>query len=267
MVSDISNYIMKDFLSLYFLVLILLISIPIIIYTKGYIKEYQEKYSTKYFWLMMMTFIFAMVGVVLSGNSICFLFFWELMSVASFLLVIYDYTNKENVKSGVLYFIMTHISGLFLIVMFGMLYKFTGEMDFKGIMDKAYLLTNPEKLTILILGLIGFGTKAGLMPLHAWLPKAHPAAPSNISALMSGVMLKIALYGFIRVSFVFINKVPLGFGLAVMLIGALSALYSIINGLFQEDIKKLLAYSSAENIGMIFSTLGLAMIFNCYNVE
>jgi hydrogenase-4 component B len=129
------------------------------------------------------------------------------------------------------------------------------------------MLNSHSKTLILIFALLGFGAKAGLVPLHAWLPKAHPSAPSNISALMSGVMLKIALYGFIRVAFVFIKGVPLSIGILILIIGGISAVYSILNGLFQDDIKKLLAYSSAENIGIIFSTLGLAMIFNYYKLN
>lgn len=264
MFYNIWNYIMKDYLSLYFVFLIILIIIPVFIYSIGYIKEYEKNYSTKYLWLMMIVFVISMLGVVIAGNSICFIVFWEIMSASSFLLVIYDYKDKGNLKSGIMYFIMTHISGLFIMIMFAFLFKFTGSMNFETIVKHSSMLKDYQKSIIIIFAILGFGAKAGLVPLHAWLPKAHPSAPSNISALMSGVMLKVALYGFIRVSFIFMNVIPLAFGIAIMLIGAISAIYSILNGVFQEDIKKLLAYSSAENIGIIFSTLGLSMISNYY---
>jgi hydrogenase-4 component B len=267
MLSDSWSYIMKDHLTLYFVLLILLIVVPVFIYSLGYIKEYKKSYSIKYLWFMMIFFVFAMLGVVISNNSLSFIVFWELMSASSFLMVIYDYKEKENLRSGIMYFIMTHISGLFIMLMFAMLYKFTGSMNFKDIMQLAPMLSITKKSIIIILAILGFGAKAGLVPLHAWLPKAHPAAPSNISSLMSGVMLKVALYGFIRVTFIFIRGIPLAFGISIMLIGAISAALSIFNALFQEDIKKLLAYSSAENIGVIFSTLGLSMILNYYGLK
>lgn len=267
MFFNIWNNVTKDYLSLYFVFLISIITIPIFIYSKGYMKEYKKNYSINYFVVIMLLFVFSMVGVVLSSNSIAFIVFWELMSASSFLLVIYEYKVKENLKSGMIYFIMTHISGLFIMGMFGMLYKYTGTMNFSVIAEKAPLINTSKTYIVLILALLGFGAKAGLVPLHAWLPKAHPSAPSNISSLMSGVMLKIALYGFIRVAFIFVKTAPLGFGIGVMVIGALSAIFAAINGLFQEDIKKLLAYSSAENIGIIFSTLGLSMIFNFYGLN
>lgn len=267
MFSGLSTYFMKDFLSLYFAFIIVLISIPMIIYSLGYVKEYKQKYSITYFWIMMMVFIFSMLGVILSGNCIVFMVFWEIMSVSSFFLVIYDYYEKINIQNGIIYFIMTHISGLLLMFMFALIGKYSGSMYFSGIISYSKMFTTNQKSIIIILAVLGFGAKAGLIPLHAWLPKAHPSAPSNISALMSGVMLKIALYGFIRVAFMFMKDIPVPCEVAVMLIGALTAIFSIINALYQNDIKKLLAYSSAENIGIIFSTLGISMIFNSFGLK
>lgn len=267
MFTGILSYVMKDYLTLFFVFLIILIVIPIFIYSIGYINEYRGKYSVKYFWIILTLFVLSMLGVVLSNNSPSFIVFWELMSVSSFFLVIYEYKNKENLKTGIMYFIMTHISGLILMIMFALFYKYTGSMDFTYIIKHSYILTYSQKSIIIILAILGFGTKAGLVPLHVWLPKAHPVAPSNISALMSGIMLKIALYGFFRVTLMFINVIPIPYGILIMIIGAVTAIYCILNALFQNDIKKLLAYSSAENIGIIFSTLGLTMIFNAYGLH
>ena len=264
--SNILSFLMKDELTIFFSVLIVLILLPVFIYSKGYVGEYKTHYSTKYFWTLMVLFAASMLGVVLSSNSISFLVFWELMSLFSFFLIIYEYRNKRNIKIGIMYFVMTHISGLLLICMFILLQKYTGSIDFHVLAISALKLTYSQKSVIILLALLGFGAKAGLLPVHAWLPKAHPAAPSNISALMSGVMLKIALYGFIRVAFQFLDGVSPVYAGLVMLFGVITAVYSVINALLQDDIKKLLAYSSAENIGIIFCTLGLSMMFNSYKL-
>ncbi|MDP4087846.1 MAG: proton-conducting transporter membrane subunit [Bacillota bacterium] len=266
MYSSISAFLSRDWLTIYFSVLILLILVPVFIYSKGYIDEYKTHYSTWYFWTLMILFCASMLGVVAAGDSISFLVFWELMSLFSFFLIIYEYRSRENIKIGIMYFIMTHISGLLLICMFILLRKYTGSTDFQEIAAAASKLTGAERSVILLLAMLGFGAKAGLLPVHAWLPKAHPSAPSNISALMSGVMLKIALYGFIRTAFQFLNGVSPFYAGLIMLTGVVTAVYSVINALLQKDIKKLLAYSSAENIGIIFCTLGLALLFNSYKL-
>ncbi|MFA9398990.1 MAG: proton-conducting transporter membrane subunit [Clostridiaceae bacterium] len=229
--------------------------------------EYKKHYSIKYMLSLFILFVASMIGVVLADNSINFLVFWEIMSISSFFLVIYEYLNKENLKSGIFYFIMTHISGLFLMVMFAFLYKYTGSFNFNEILKYSADFSPKQKYIIFILALLGFGAKMGIVPLHAWLPKAHPAAPSNVSALMSGVMLKVALYGFIRVTFVFLRITPLSCGIIVVIIGTITAIFSILNALLQNNIKKLLAYSSAENIGLIFAALGISMIAIYYNLN
>ena len=257
----------KDWLSIYFVLIIILIFIPVAIYTKGYIMEYKKHYSVKYMLFLIILFVASMIGVVLADNGIEFLVFWEIMSISSFFLVIYEYMNKENLKAGIFYFVMTHISGLFLMIMFAFLYKYTGSFDFNEIIKFSVNFSSKQKYIIFILALFGFGAKMGIVPLHAWLPKAHPTAPSNVSALMSGVMLKVALYGFIRVIFVFLTSTPLICGVIVLVIGTITAIFSILNALLQNNIKKLLAYSSAENIGLIFAALGISMIVINYNLK
>ncbi|HEY5575961.1 MAG TPA: proton-conducting transporter membrane subunit [Clostridiaceae bacterium] len=258
---------MHDFLSIFFIGLIIVTTVPNIIYSIGYTEEYRKDYSLKYLWAMMALFVLSMAGVVLSDNSINFMIFWELMSVSSFFLVIFEHKKSETIKSGIMYFIMTHISGLLVMIMFILIAKFTGTYDFNALTGGAGNITGPQQLAILIMALAGFGSKAGLAPLHAWLPKAHPAATSNVSAMMSGIMLKIAIYGFIRVAFIFAKDVSVYFGAFVMLIGTITAIYAVINSLAQNDIKKLLAYSSAENMGMIFAVLGLALILRSLGLE
>lgn len=257
----------KDWLSIYFVLIIILIFIPVAIYSRGYIMEYKKHYSIKYMLTLIILFVVSMIGVVLANNSIEFLVFWEIMSITSFFLVIYEYINKESLKSGIFYFVMTHISGLFLMIMFAFLYKYTGSFDFNEILKFSVNFSSKQKYIIFILALLGFGAKMGIVPLHAWLPKAHPAAPSNVSALMSGVMLKVALYGFIRVIFIFLTNIPVICGVIILIIGTVTAIFSILNALLQNNIKKLLAYSSAENIGLIFAVLGISMIAINYNLN
>ncbi len=253
---------MIDELSLFFLILIVAVIIPIGIYSIGYLKEYSEKYSVRYIYFMTFIFIISMIGVILSRTSIAFMFFWELMSASSFFLVIIEYDKQKTIKAGIMYFIMTHISGLLLMLMFGFIFKYTGTFVFSQITNLHQALDEKQMAVIFILALAGFGAKSGLVPLHPWLPKAHPAAPSNISAMMSGVMLKIGVYGFLRIFMLFPGKLPMAVYAIVMLTGAITAIFSILNALVQDDIKRLLAYSSSENIGIIFGTIGLSMFFH-----
>ena len=155
MFSHIGDFVMRDKLSLYFVFLIILIVIPVFIYSTGYIKEYEKKYNTSYLWLMMIIFVLAMLGVVISSNSISFVVFWELMSASSFLLVIYDYREKENIKAGIMYFIMTHLSGLLIMIMFAFIYKFTGSMDFVSIIKTWRNIKQFQVSLIIIFALLG----------------------------------------------------------------------------------------------------------------
>ncbi len=201
-------------------------------------------------------FILAMLLVVLAGNMVVFLIFWEIMSLSSLLLVLHDYSSEENKKAGFFYFVMTNLSTAFLFLGFISLFRLTGSAELGQLGP-----VEPGALTLPFLCLLtGFGIKAGLVPFHKWLPYAHPAAPSGVSALMSGVMLKVAVYGFLR----FLLAVPspeLWWGVLVLTGGSLSALFGVIYALKESDIKRLLAYSSIENIGIIFIGIGLYVIF------
>jgi len=260
------NGIMRDPISIFFAIVIFIVFVPIFIYSKGYTSEYIGKYSIKYNFILTVLFVISMLCVVFAGDSITFLVFWEVMSAISFFIVIYEHNNKENIKSGIMYFIMTHISGLFLMVMFAFIYKYTGSTSFQEIYKLSHSFNESQKYIIFILALCGFGAKAGIVPLHGWLPKAHPSAPSNGSALMSGLMLKVALYGLIRVTFTLIGMVPLKLTLLIVILGAITAIYSVLNAIMQKDIKRFLAYSSAENIGIILSALGLSLVFYNFNL-
>src|SRR3989338_8686875 len=250
-----------DHLAAFFIFIISLISLFCSIYGIGYIKHYYGKYSIGGLGFFYNLFILGMLCVVTASNILFFLMVWEIMSLASYFLVIYERDKQENVKAGFLYFAMTHIGTAFIILALLLMYKFTGFFDFFAIKESVGSIPPLVKNIIFILAFIGFGTKAGIIPFHIWLPAAHPAAPSHVSALMSGVMIKTGIYMMIRMFMDILEPAPLWWGLTVLIIGSVSALLGVLYALTEHDIKKLLAYHSIENIGIILLGLGSAMVF------
>jgi len=181
------------------------------------------------------------------------------MSIVSYFLVVFD-TQEKSAKAGYIYALMTHIGMAFIIALFLILYKYTGHMDFAGIKAAAGNLPDAVKTMIFIFAIIGFGTKAGIVPLHTWLPEAHPAAPSNISSLMSGVMIKVGIYGILRIVIDILGVGPEWWGTAIILIGAVTSVLGILYATVESDIKRLLAYCSVENIGIILLGIGASMV-------
>lgn len=227
------------------------------IYSMRYLELYKETYDRNSVEMLMAFFVLGMQGVLLASNPFGFLFFWEVMSVSSFFLVMAD-KSTQAIKAAFLYFIMTHLGasailGGFLILGQGNLF-----FDFSSLASAAQSLSPAMLAFAFWLFLFGFGSKAGLVPFHVWLPEAHPQAPSNISAMMSGLMLKVAVYGFIMVAFKFTN-VPAWLVLLVIALGIISAFLGVLNAVLEKDIKRAFAYSSIENMGIIFTMLGLAL--------
>jgi len=248
-----------DSLSLLFVVIISTISLGVSTYSLNYV--YDEDYHHKKLFAFIYTaFIASLLFVVTSFNAVSFLIFWEIMSTLSFFLVIYNYENEENRQGGFLYIFMTHLGTAFIMVAFILMYLKTGSFSFENWVHVG--LDDSTKFWVFLCVLIGFGTKAGMFPLHVWLPKAHPVAPSNVSALMSGIMIKTAIYMMIRFYFYFLSDIPWWYGFIVLLLGSLSALFGVMYALAQHDLKRLLAYHSIENIGIILMGLGSAMLFN-----
>ncbi len=248
-----------DPLAGFFLILIGIIVITIALYTPGYLYHKAKQLPAPSIHLFSGLFISSLYLVVLAGNIFTFLFAWELMSVASYFLVIHNHEQPANRRAALVYLVMAQISGLLILIAFALLAKFSLETSF--------ILWHQIKFDPLTANLaftcafLGFGMKAGVVPLHIWLPKAHPAAPSHISALMSGVMLKISVYGLIRFIFYLLKDITWQWGAITLFIGTTSALFGVLYALMQHDLKKLLAYHSVENIGIIFSALGLSLIF------
>lgn len=250
-----------DKLSAFFVFVISLISLFCSVYGFGYIKHFYGKYSIGALGFFYQLFILGMLLVVTASNGLFFLIAWEIMSIASYFLVVYDRNNESNVKAGFIYLVMTHIGTAFIILAFLLMHEFTGSFDFESIRSGAVLIPAFIKNIIFIAALIGFGTKAGIIPFHIWLPGAHPAAPSHVSALMSGVMIKTGIYMIIRVFFDMLAPFPTWWGITILIVGAISALLGVLYALTEHDIKKLLAYHSIENIGIIFLGIGSALIF------
>jgi hydrogenase-4 component B len=251
-----------DTLSAFFIAVISIIALFCSLYGFGYVKHFYKKYSIGALGFFYHLFIAGMILVVSASNGLFFLIVWEIMSVASYFLVVYDRNDENNVKAGFLYLIMTHIGTAFITFAFFLLYKFTGSFDFEAIKAGSGALPVAIKNAVFVLAMIGFGTKAGIVPFHIWLPSAHPAAPSHVSGLMSGVMIKTGVYMMIRLFMDMLQPIPTWWGLTVLVIGAVSSLLGVLYALSEHDIKKLLAYHSIENIGIILLGLGSALTFS-----
>ena len=204
-------------------------------------------------------FLAGMNLVVLADDAFAFLIAWEFMSLSSCALVMAHHRDPENVRAGYIYLVMASAGTLALLLAFGLLAGPDGAYAFDAIRAQ----TASPDLTALALALVifGAGSKAGLVPLHVWLPLAHPAAPSHVSALMSGVMTKVAVYGFIRVAFDLLSAPQWWWSIVVLVLGGVTAVLGLLYAVLQGDLKKLLAYSTVENVGIVFVGLGLALAF------
>jgi hydrogenase-4 component B len=244
-----------DGLSAFFLIAIFLISLLATIYSFHYMNDSQNpvRAAANYFFFSIL--IASMALVVTAANMITFMLSWEIMSLSSFFLVLYKYNDAENRKAGYLYFVFSHVGAMFIFAAFGVVYGYTGSFGF----DAMNFLPDSAKVIVFIFSFIGFGSKAGVFPFHVWLPYAHPAAPSHISAVMSGVMIKTGIYGIIKMYVLLNFHTPL-FGNIVLIVGVISGILGVVYALGQHDLKRLLAYHSVENIGIILIGLGIGMI-------
>ncbi|HLQ04127.1 MAG TPA: proton-conducting transporter membrane subunit [Verrucomicrobiae bacterium] len=205
-------------------------------------------------------FVLAMLGVVLAGDAFSFVVAWETMSLASFGLVLTDHRRAETRQAAWVYAVMTHAATAFIVAAFLLLARSTGSLAFADWAARSPALDAGTASLVFVLGLIGFGTKAGMVPLHVWLPRAHPVAPAHVSALMSGVMIKLGIYGLVRLAFEWLAPGPAWWGGLILAVGAVSAVLGVLYALMEHDLKRLLAYHSVENIGIILIGLGTAVV-------
>ncbi len=231
------------------------------LFALGYGRHEEEPWRVLPFYPL---FLAGMTLAILADDAFAFLFGWEAMSLASWALVMTHHQEHGNARAAFIYLLMAVFSGLTLLLGFGVLAAGGGGYGFEAI--RAHPPTGGVAATVLVIALIGAGAKAGLMPLHVWLPLAHPAAPSHVSALMSGVMTKVAIYGFIRIVFDLVGGAPAWFAAVVLVVGGITAVMGVLHAMMERDLKRLLAYSTVENIGIIFVALGLALAFKANGV-
>ncbi len=253
-----------DSLSAFFIMVIGGATVGVSAFAAGYFRQ-GEGTPPGLLCLQYHVFLASMVLVVLADDAYVFMVMWETMALSSFFLVTTNHRIPEIRRAGYLYLLIAHIGAIGILLCFGVLQSGTGDYTFADMRGAA--LTPFWGSIAFLLALFGFGAKAGLLPLHIWLPEAHPAAPSPVSALMSGIMLKTAIYGVLRVSFDLLQVHLWWWGVLLLALGLATALFGVVFAAVQADMKRLLAYSSIENIGIIFSGIGLAMVFSAFNMK
>ncbi|PIQ81586.1 MAG: hypothetical protein COV76_08435 [Candidatus Omnitrophica bacterium CG11_big_fil_rev_8_21_14_0_20_64_10] len=247
-----------DPLTAFFLVPIFGLGLLCALYGGRYLQHYRHRpfLHVSYTWFNLL--VAAMAVVVAARNALLFLVAWEVMSLASFFLVTFEDERSDVREAGWTYLIATHLGTAFLLAFFALCGRYAGSLDFDRFRQ---MTTLPPAIAgaLFSLGIIGFGTKAGFMPFHVWLPEAHPAAPSHVSALMSGVMIKMGIYGILR-ALTFLGPPPAWWGWLLVVIGLTSGILGVLFALAQHDLKRLLAYSSIENIGIIALGIGIGLL-------
>ena len=258
---DLPFHLRLDSLSAFFLLLLGAAGAGISLFSAGYFRP-SEGAAPGLLCLQYHTFLAAMALVIVADDAYAFMVAWETMALASYFLVTTDHRLPEIRRAGFLYLLIAHIGAIAILLCFAVLQGGSGDYTFGSM--RSIVLTGSWPSIAFFLALFGFGAKAGLLPLHIWLPEAHPAAPSPVSALMSGVMLKTAIYGLLRVIFDLLNGQLWWWGVIALALGLTTALFGVVFATAQTDMKRLLAYSSIENIGIIVAGIGLTILFKAY---
>jgi hydrogenase-4 component B len=257
----------QDPLGAFFGLLVSVLALALSIYSLGYARGFYGRKSVGVLGAFFNAMLLTTTLVFLADNAFFFLIVWELMAVAAYCLISFEHEKEETRQAGVLYFIMSHIGTGCLILGFLLLFQAAGNSynfsDFHGLGDH---MSAARRNAVFLLFLAGFGVKAGIIPLHIWLPAAHPVAPSNVSAFLSAVIIKTGIYGMTRVFFEFLGTPPAWWGVTVLCLGTLSAVLGVLYALMEHDLKRLLAYHSIENIGIILMGLGAALMFLHYQI-
>ena len=260
------SFIAVDTLGAVFLALVGLVGVPVALYGVGYSRAWEGRRSLRPPGTLLNLFLLSMSMVPLAASALAFVLAWELMAITSYLLVMTEADEPETVSAGNWYLGMTQFGLGFILVAFFLLLPADGSGDFTALAKQATTLSPGLKSLVFVLALIGFGSKAGLVPLHVWLPSAHPAAPSHVSALLSGVMIKLGVYGVLLFALRLLGGGPAWWGGLVLTLGAVSALLGVLYALMEHDLKRLLAYHSIENIGIIFIGVGAGLMFLSYGL-
>jgi hydrogenase-4 component B len=254
-----------DPLAAFFLATISTVVFAASVYGIAYQKQFLGIYRLSGFGFFYNLFLAGMTLVVTADNGVLFLFAWELMAIASYFLVVFERREAHNVTAGGLYILISQLGAAFLFATFVILYGFFGTWDFEVLRAHTAMLPALMQNVVLLLALVGFASKAGVIPLHIWLPEAHPAAPSHVSAIMSGVMIKTAIFMIVRF-FVEFFPASSSWGFIILALGAISSLLGVLYALSEHDIKRLLAFHSVENIGIILLGIGASVSFFAYHL-
>jgi len=261
---DLPFHLRLDKLNAVFALLLGFASAGISVFAAGYFRKGEGATpGVLCFWYHL--FLASMLMVLLADDAYAFMVAWEGMAMSSYFLVTTDHQHAEIRRAGYLYLLVAHLGAIAILLSFGVMTSGSGDYSFAGM--RAQHLSPIWASAAFLLALLGFGAKAGLVPVHVWLPEAHPAAPSPVSAMMSGVMLKTAIYGLLRVSFDLVGSPLWWWGVVAMSVGLVTALFGVLYSTVQSDMKRLLAYSSIENIGLIVVGIGLTLIFHSYHME
>lgn len=257
-----------DALSSFFGLIVSLLGFALSLYSLGYARGFFGRKNVGVLGAFFNLLLLATTLVFTSDNAFFFLIVWEIMALSAYCLVSFEHEKPETRNAAVLYFVMSHIGTGCLILGFLLLFQASGDYSFAGfhaLSGDPHWLDSGSRDAAFLLFLVGFGVKAGIVPLHTWLPAAHPVAPSNVSAFMSGVIIKTGIYGMARVFFDFLGTPPMWWGVTVLTIGIVSAVLGVLYALMQHDLKRLLAYHSIENIGIILMGFGASLMFQHTN--
>jgi hydrogenase-4 component B len=248
-------------LSAYFNLALGILAAAVSIYSLGYLRSMESGRNAGALGFFYNVLLLSLTLVFAAANVFFFLIAWELMALSAYCLVIFEHEKDDTRRAGVVFLIMSHAGTGLLLIAFLILANASGSLDFSDFHHLASTLPPSRQGIVLVLFFLGFGVKAGIIPLHVWLPAAHPVAPSNISGLMSGIVIKTGIYGMALVFFDFFDTPPVWAGMLVLAAGVLSALLGVLYALMEHDLKRLLAYHSIENIGIILIGFGAALVF------
>ncbi len=250
-----------DALGGFFNLTLAIVAIAVSIYSFGYLKEFEGRRNIGFFGFLFHLTLLSLTMIFTADNAFLFLIAWEVMALATYGLVAFYHEQRESRQAGLLYLIMSHVDVGCLLLGFAVLIQGSGSAEFASFHNAAAHLSSARQSAAFVLFFLGFGIKAGVIPFHIWLPAAHPVAPSNMSALLSGIVIKTGIYGMTRIFLDSLGGVPSWAGLVVLIVGVVSAVLGVLYALMEHDLKRLLAYHSIENIGIILMGLGAALIF------
>jgi hydrogenase-4 component B len=242
-----------------------LVFLPVSLFSGGYLVKFVAHHELRYFSVLYHTLLASIVLVLIAADAISFLVAWEAMSIVSYLLVTYEYEREESAPAGFVMLAMGEAGTIAVVIAFIVLSGTSGTLDFAGLRSHAGTAGEAVRWVVFLLSFFGFAVKAGLVPLNSWLPLAHPVAPTNVSALLSSVIVNLGIYGIVRFNLDLMPATTPRAGLIVLMVGSFSALVGILYATIQAEMKRLLAHSTIENMGIIAAGLGAAMVFLATN--